>query len=158
MYDPRKRQIYIDGFLLCFSQTPFNFGPHPLGMEQQSPGKELPKTNAALLDFHASENPVKHNKTYGTAASFLYSHLNTFDRFGKAKVQKATTEVGRKEIGKNFAVMPDWEDPGNHPTDAGAESFRITDHEWDSITPHHQHRCVLYAEFSLQHNVSTSPL
>lgn len=43
-------------------QTPFNFGHHPPEMELESPGKELPKTKAALLDFHASENPVKQNK------------------------------------------------------------------------------------------------
>ena len=49
--------IILIYFVLC--QTPFNFGPHPFEMEQESHGKELPKTKAALLDFHASENPTK---------------------------------------------------------------------------------------------------
>ena len=58
-------------------------------------------------------------------------------------MQKATAGVARKEIGKNFAVMLDWEDPGNHQADAGTESVRKTDYEWDSITPHHQRRCCV---------------
>ena len=42
-------------------QTPFNFGAHPVDMEQEHVRKELPKTRAALLDFHANQNPaVKH--------------------------------------------------------------------------------------------------
>ena len=63
-----RKQIEI--MCLFIFQTPFNFGPHPLQTElEESPGKELPKTNAALLDFHGSENPVKHHTMYGTATA-----------------------------------------------------------------------------------------
>ena len=44
----------------AFLQTPFNFGAHALETECESYEQELPRTKEALLDFHASENPIRH--------------------------------------------------------------------------------------------------
>ena len=72
-------------------------------MEQESPGKELPKTNAALLDFHASENLVKHNKTYGTAASFLVV-LTLLIGLGRLRCRRPRRELPEKKLARTLLL------------------------------------------------------
>ena len=51
-------------------------------------------------------------------------------------MQKIKSHVGREEMGKTFAALPEEEVPGHYLMEAQDEPVRETDTQWDTITPY----------------------